>query len=299
MGDFGSRLKHIRKTKRITQKDLAENIQVAQSTIANYENNIRFPGSEKLRDISDYLEVSVDYLLGLTEIVGIETNGNGKQENIREVYKRLIDLLISSKSEQAKSLIKDLTNQGICPIEIIEEVFIPVLEIIGDKWEKNQMDIGEEHLITELIEKLFAYISESQIVEEKLGLNVVFMAPPGEDHIISLKMATEYFKKRGWNLRFVGRSIPVASLIKIIEKGQVDLLVLSSTMAGSVNSISYIVEAIKSNLGEKSPRILLGGASNKSFKKELIASFADYHIRSLPELTSSIEKIEKEILKTK
>ncbi len=68
MSDFGTKLKNIRKTRGITQSDLANNIKVGQSTIANYENNTRFPGSVILKQISDYLEVSVDYLLGLSEL---------------------------------------------------------------------------------------------------------------------------------------------------------------------------------------------------------------------------------------
>ena len=67
MSDFGTQLKHARKLKGFTQKDLSKKLGVAQSTIANYETNERFPGEVALKEIADCLKVSIDFLMGLSE----------------------------------------------------------------------------------------------------------------------------------------------------------------------------------------------------------------------------------------
>ena len=72
MSDFGKRLKLIRRKQKITQKELATALNLAQSTIANYENNIRFPGELHLRQLSDTLNVSVDYLLDIQSATNLD-----------------------------------------------------------------------------------------------------------------------------------------------------------------------------------------------------------------------------------
>lgn len=299
MNDFGSRLKYIRKIRKITQKDLSKNIQVGQSTIANYENNTRFPGSLILTQISDYLGVSVDYLLGLTETEEVEENKRyyDHEYNIDTIYIDLADMLISGDIEQAKSIIKDISSSGISNLIIIERIFIPILRLTGEKWRKNEINIAEEHYITDTISKLFDFLSESKSFKQNKDLKVLFMVPSGEEHIISLKMSTEYFRQRGWSIIFIGKSIPLLSLIEILKKENVDLVVLSAITQNSLNSASYLVEAIKSNLEENSPKFLLGGNAIDQSNDRLVKSFIDYHIKSLSDLSNCLERIENRILK--
>lgn len=60
------RLKKLRKEKQINQKDLAKKLNLSPSTIAMYETKKRKPDSEILERMSNYFDVSIDYLLGLT-----------------------------------------------------------------------------------------------------------------------------------------------------------------------------------------------------------------------------------------
>lgn len=300
MSDFGERLKKIRKSKKITQKNLADSIQVAQSTIANYENNTRFPGRDKLKELSENLNVSIDYLLGISDVSWIEHDIREKEDNLQETFKNLIDLFISEKNEEAKELIKDLNEDGIGSIKIIEEVLIPVLRSAWDKYERNQIDISDKNCIIELVGKLFDYISESQpLGKEKIGLNVLFMAAPGQEHMVGLKMASEYFKIRGWKIIFIGKAVPLTNLIYKIKKENIDLLGLYSTNMQSVNNTTYLVEAIKTKLGDRSPKILLGENCENYVSQDFIKKFVDYHLTSFDELSASIGKIEKDILKTR
>lgn len=294
MSDFGSRLKNIRKNKNITQKELAKNIKVAQSTIANYEKNLRFPGSEILRQLSDELDISVDYLLGLTEL---EVKDSLDSEyDLESVYTHLLDILLLGKTQEAREIIKSFAKRGFSSIDIIEYIFMPLLRLIGDKWVKDEISIGQEHYITGLIDRLFDFISEENKVEEDKKMTALFMAPTGEEHVISLKMSTEYFRVRGWKVIFLGRSIPIKSLIEIIKNNKVDLVVLSAITQSSINSASYIVEGLKWNLKETSPKFLLGGNIVDESNQRVIDTFIDYPLSSIYNLKPLVKKIEEDIL---
>ena len=62
------RLKELRKRKGISQLRLATDLNTTHNTISRYETGEREPGIDELIKIADYFNVSVDYLIGRTEI---------------------------------------------------------------------------------------------------------------------------------------------------------------------------------------------------------------------------------------
>lgn len=58
------KLKEIRKLKKISQKEFAEQMNVAQNTVSRWENGERLMDSDTLIKAADFFNVSVDYLLG-------------------------------------------------------------------------------------------------------------------------------------------------------------------------------------------------------------------------------------------
>lgn len=62
------RLKELREERNISQKYLGDLFNVAQNTISNWENGTREPDAATLMKLADIFEVSVDYLLGQTDV---------------------------------------------------------------------------------------------------------------------------------------------------------------------------------------------------------------------------------------
>lgn len=61
-------LKQLRTEKKLTQRQLANLLNLSPSTIAMYETGQRKPDFETLQEIADFFDVSTDYLLGRTTI---------------------------------------------------------------------------------------------------------------------------------------------------------------------------------------------------------------------------------------
>ncbi len=62
------RLKYLRKKRKISQVKLALDLNMNQNTISRYENMERQADYETLILFADYFGVSVDYLLGRTDV---------------------------------------------------------------------------------------------------------------------------------------------------------------------------------------------------------------------------------------
>ena len=74
---IGERLQELRKDKGVSQADLAKILGVSHYTISSYECNRSDPDDELKIVLAKYFDVSLDYLLGLTD----EQNSFRRVEN--------------------------------------------------------------------------------------------------------------------------------------------------------------------------------------------------------------------------
>jgi len=65
---LGERLALLRKEKGLTQEELAQALNITRSALSLYEIGKRDPDTETLRKIAEFFNVTVDFLLGRTDI---------------------------------------------------------------------------------------------------------------------------------------------------------------------------------------------------------------------------------------
>lgn len=63
--DFGENLKHLRKSRELTQKDFGAKIGLSKAVVSKYENGMAYPSFDVLVRIAQYFGVTTDYLLGV------------------------------------------------------------------------------------------------------------------------------------------------------------------------------------------------------------------------------------------
>lgn len=76
--DIGSKLKHLRKGRGLTQQQLSEKVGLSRCTISNYECSRRFPHISEIRILSDFFGVSLDFFGVETQDAGFELLSRAK-----------------------------------------------------------------------------------------------------------------------------------------------------------------------------------------------------------------------------
>ena len=71
---FDNRLIKLREEMKKTKKEVADALGMPYNTYSNYESNLREPNSAVLIKIADFYNVSIDYLLGLSNIKSVDTD---------------------------------------------------------------------------------------------------------------------------------------------------------------------------------------------------------------------------------
>lgn len=119
---FGERLFELRKTKNISQEELAELLDVSRQSISKWENDKAYPEMTRLLFMSDYFNVSLDYLMRGTE-------DDAKKEEVEINYKAKNMLMIwnsfvSNLSDKQRKLIMVLYVLLICVLIAIIGAFV-------------------------------------------------------------------------------------------------------------------------------------------------------------------------------
>lgn len=82
-------LKIIREKLGITQVRLSTELEVSQETISAYESGKAYPSVEILIKMSKFLNISTDYLLGLTDKVISDINNDKDTEELLLFFNKL------------------------------------------------------------------------------------------------------------------------------------------------------------------------------------------------------------------
>ena len=89
-GVFSERLKLLRASRKMSQAQFAKKLNMAQSSIANWEVCKSEPTCEKLAETADVFGVSLDYLLGRTENPLSVVSANTPYEEVTPFEKEIL-----------------------------------------------------------------------------------------------------------------------------------------------------------------------------------------------------------------
>lgn len=90
--NFADKLKYYRKKRDFTQSSLGQKLNVSRKTISSWENSRTYPDIQSLLNISDELNVSVDYLIRNDDIVLSIDSQLGKSLKIKKYFNILFYL---------------------------------------------------------------------------------------------------------------------------------------------------------------------------------------------------------------
>lgn len=100
---FSKRLRNLRENRRMKQEDLGKMVGLSASTIGMYEQQRRQPDNDMLLKLSEIFDVSIDYLLGKTEI---KNYNNPFDDNIE----KQIFIKLKNMDKKQKKIILDIIN---------------------------------------------------------------------------------------------------------------------------------------------------------------------------------------------
>ena len=118
LSPFAKRVKALRHIKSMTQEQAARALNVHRTSYTKYETDTAMPDAECLRDMAVFFDVSLDYLMNLSDKAGRDAVENGMEESelqmlseFRRLNKKqqrqLLEYIVALRRGQVSSIKKE------------------------------------------------------------------------------------------------------------------------------------------------------------------------------------------------
>ncbi len=169
-----------------------------------------------------------------------------------EVIEGLHDQALASIQEKLRA---QLMRHGL--ERFVIETLAPLNTAIGESWAKGELAIHEEHLYSELVDRLLA-----QAIGQQPALTshapVLLATLPGELHRLGLRMVEALFAARGRPCVSIGPDVPIDQLVAARERHAADTVALSISACGASPAAARAVLELRARLPEGTA-LWLGG----------------------------------------
>lgn len=165
---------------------------------------------------------------------------------------RLVDALVSL-DEAASVAILDRVFAALSVESASRLVVLPALRELGDRWERGEVTVGEEHFASNLIRARLMSLSRGW--GGGGSRHAMLACPPGELHDLGLIVFGLVLRGRGWRITYLGPDTPTKAIAEAADKVRPDAIVISTLEPERVAAEATELEALGA-----SHRVLLAGA---------------------------------------
>jgi len=216
-----------------------------------------------LNDISNFLKT---YKKNQTDIDLIKIVGKNNKliESIntfdeKQLVKYCYKNLIKGKSDNFLALNNALILKNTPIQHIFDKILIPVLNKIGENWEKGSLSISEEHIATEIIKKFLANLNFQNLSNRSKYYAFCFTLI-NDKHDISINMGEAVLNQNKYIKTFnLGPNLPVKDFIKLSKKVSVDIIFISLIYIDNKKTITKEINLLLKEFTNKNTKIFLCG----------------------------------------
>jgi DNA-binding transcriptional MerR regulator len=239
-----------------------------------------------LRELTALLERGhrISEAVALLRRTGEAARATGAQpiEQLREDLREALLLFDRAEADE----IHHLANRF--PIRrVIDDVLLPVLADIGDGWHAGDVSIAQEHFASAFIrEQLITMLH--RLESGPLGGPVAVCAGfPGETHEIPLIAVAVKLALRGWRIVYLGVSLPLEELARVLNTREVALVCQSLITVREPDTVREHARRLE-RLAGPTTRVAIGGPGVVSLEGESTA-----RVLFCPTFDSLIARIER------
>ena len=156
----------------------------------------------------------------------------------------------------AKALIAEL-GLSYTPLQIVEELFAPVLDRIGAGWEDGRIALSQVYMsgriCEDLVNDLLPPNTSNLKRRPKMAIAVL------EDyHVLGKRIVYAHLRSCGYDIIDYGQGIDAEALAEMTIKDNIEILLISTLMLRSALKVEQVKKRLEA--GGSNTKILVGGA---------------------------------------
>jgi methanogenic corrinoid protein MtbC1 len=155
-----------------------------------------------------------------------------------------------------QALVADWARLG--PVAFLETRLAPLVEAVGDAWERGELEVRHEHFLSEQVTELLGSLRQP-LEERAQGPLVAYATLPGELHGLGLQMSALLLTAAGCRALYLGTDVPIPQLATLARELPVRAVAVSVSRAAGGTATGALVRKLRAALPRR-VRLLTGGS---------------------------------------
>jgi methanogenic corrinoid protein MtbC1 len=160
---------------------------------------------------------------------------------------RYVEAQLQGDRRAALGLVMHALERGASPDRLRDRVVREAQREIGRLWQENRISVADEHVATAISHLVLAHLYDRARPGRPVGKKVMVACVDGELHELPARLVADELELAGFDVRFLGASVPTRHLLENVAKEKPDLLALSITMSFHVTALAEAIAAVRAS----------------------------------------------------
>lgn len=170
---------------------------------------------------------------------------------------------------------------SLSPPILREELIVPLMNEIGERWHDGSLRVAQEHLATAVVRSHLRSVAESGLAG-KNAPRIVVTTPAGQHHEIGALLAAAVANECGWEAFYLGPNLPAVEILGAVKECGARALALSAALGPEETGLHEELRALREFLDPDFP-IFVGG-SGAAADDPMLSEVGVIRLASLSEL---------------
>jgi methanogenic corrinoid protein MtbC1 len=168
-----------------------------------------------------------------------------------------LDAVLGGDARAAISLVADAVRGGTAAEDVCLRVFQPALHEVGERWERGEISVADEHFATATTTDALATVTTALDRRERHANTALVCSTPGERHRLGGRMVADFLDAAGWHVVHQAEAARVEDLVALARAERVDVVALSTSLPWLLPEARRLCVALHALLDP--PRVIVGG----------------------------------------
>ena len=161
-----------------------------------------------------------------------------------DAYDRYLRCLDAADEYAAVDMALGLLDAGVSAKDVLLGVVAPAQAQVGVWWQRNEWSVAQEHAATHVSERVVAAVATAAHRRPSHG-RVVVACMDGEWHALPPRLVAEVLRLDGWEVTFLGASVPAAHLVSYLHRHDPRAVALACALPMRLPQSARMIDACR------------------------------------------------------
>ena len=177
------------------------------------------------------------------------------------ILQDISEKLQKGKMKEVAELVKQAVADGIQPLTILNEGLMPGMDIIGERFKKNDIFIPEVLIAARAMAAGTDVLRPLLVGDQMEEKGTVVIGTIKDDlHDIGKNLVRMMMESKGLNVIDLGNSVPPAKYIEAAAKHNADIIACSALLTTTMPALRDTVAALNAQDFRSKIKVMVGGA---------------------------------------